>query len=378
MLSDDMPGNLQVYSGNMQKWFAGNHRNLPWRETKDPYKIWISEIILQQTRVSQGYDYYLHFIERFPDVKTLAAANETEVLRYWQGLGYYSRARNLYFAANQIMKDFNGKFPDTFKEVLKLKGIGFYTAAAICSFAYNQPVATVDGNVYRLLSRLFNVSAPIDTTEGQKIFAGLAAEILDKQSPSAHNQAIMEFGSQVCVPISPHCNNCVLQVYCQAFANNTIAGLPVKAKKTKISERFFNYLIINEKDNIFIKKRTEKDIWCGLYDFPLIEDEKLLLEDEFTENEQIKNLLRDVEKIFINNFSTTYKHVLTHRIIFAQFIEIEIVHSSAILENRFLKIKRSDISDFPLPRLIDKYLFDYNSCQISLCPQTFHSYPSLF
>jgi A/G-specific adenine glycosylase len=319
-----MPENLQVYSRNMQKWFAENHRQLPWRETKDPYKIWISEIILQQTRVNQGYDYYLRFIERFPDVKTLAATDETEVLRYWQGLGYYSRARNLYFAANQIMKDFSGKFPDTFRDVLKLKGIGLYTAAAICSFAYNEPVATVDGNVYRLLSRLFNVSVPIDTTEGQKIFAALAADILDRQSPSAHNQAMMEYGSQVCVPVSPRCDNCVLQGYCQAFANHTMADLPVKIKKTKVSERFFNYLIINEKDCVFIKKRTEKDIWRGLYDFPLIEDEKLLSEDEFMENEQIGNLLRGIEKVCINSFSTTYRHILTHRKIFAQFIEIEI------------------------------------------------------
>jgi len=353
-----MSENLQIYSQNMQKWFAENHRELPWRETKDPYKIWISEIILQQTRVNQGYDYYLRFIERFPDVKTLAAADETEVLRFWQGLGYYSRALNLHFSANQIITDFGGKFPTTCKDVLKLKGVGVYTAAAICSFAYNQPLAVVDGNVYRLLSRLFNEPAPIDTTEGQKMFANLAAEILDKRSPSAHNQSIMEFGALQCVPISPDCNNCVLQVYCQAFANKTVSDLPMKAKKTKVSERFMNYLVINEKENIFIKKRTEKDIWRGLYDFPLIEGEKLFSKDEFIENKQVELLLKDAGKIFINNFSTTYKHILTHRKIFAQFIEIEISESSKILENQFVKIKCSEISNFPLPRLIDKYLAD--------------------
>jgi A/G-specific adenine glycosylase len=345
----------------MQKWFAENHRELPWRETKDPYKIWISEIILQQTRVNQGYDYYLRFIERFPDIKTLAAADETEVLRYWQGLGYYSRARNLHFAASQIVANFSGIFPHTLKDVLKLKGVGVYTAAAICSFAYNEPVAVVDGNVYRLLSRLFNEPTPIDTTEGQKIFADLAAEILDKKSPSAHNQSIMEFGALQCVPVSPDCNHCTLQSYCQAFANKTVAALPVKAKKTKVTERFFNYLVINEKENIFIKKRTEKDIWSGLYDFPLIEGEKLFSKDELIENEQVGNLFQDVGEIFINNFSTTYKHILTHRKIFAQFIEIEVSQLSKIIENQFIKIKRSEVSNFPLPRLIDKYLTDFHS-----------------
>ncbi|MDR2385784.1 MAG: A/G-specific adenine glycosylase [Tannerella sp.] len=347
---------MQIYSRNMQKWFVENHRELPWRETKDPYKIWISEIILQQTRVNQGYDYYLRFIERFPDIKTLATADETEVLRFWQGLGYYSRARNLHFAARQIVEYFGGIFPDTFSDVLKLKGVGVYTAAAVCSFAYNQPVAAVDGNVYRVLARLFDESAPIDTAEGQKIFANLAAEILDKHSPSAHNQSIMEFGALLCVPVSPDCNNCVLQDHCQAFAKKTVDSLPVKAKKTKVVERFFNYIIINEKENIFIKKRIEKDIWRGLYDFPLIESGKLFSKNEFLENEQVKNLLRDVEKIFVNNFSATYKHILTHRKIFAQFIEIEIAPSSKALEKQYIKIKHSDIANFPLPRLIDKYL----------------------
>jgi A/G-specific adenine glycosylase len=354
-----MSENLQIYSQNMQKWFVENHRELPWRETKDPYKIWISEIILQQTRVSQGYDYYVRFIERFPDIKTLAAADETEVLRFWQGLGYYSRARNLHFAASQIVENFGGIFPENFKNVLKLKGIGVYTAAAICSFAYNQPVAVVDGNVYRLLSRLFNEPAPIDTAGGQKIFTDLAAEILDKQSPSAHNQAIMEFGALQCVPISPDCDHCVLQVYCQAFACKTVSVLPVKANRTKTAERFFNYLIINEKENIFIKKRTEKDIWRGLYDFPLIEGEKIISGDEFLENEQVRNLLQGVENVCISKFSITYKHVLTHRKIFARFFEIEIPQSSKILESQFVKVKRSEISNFPLPRLIDKYLSDY-------------------
>jgi A/G-specific adenine glycosylase len=343
----------------MQKWFVENHRELPWRETKDPYKIWISEIILQQTRVNQGYDYYLRFIERFPDIKTLAAADETEVLRFWQGLGYYSRARNLHFAASQIVENFGGIFPKNFKDVLKLKGVGVYTAAAICSFSYNQPVAVVDGNVYRLLSRLFNEPAPIDTTEGQKIFADLAAEILDIQSPSAHNQAIMEFGALQCVPLSPDCNHCVLQIYCQAFAHKTVTVLPVKANKTRTTERFFNYLIINEKGSIFIKKRTEKDIWRGLYDFPLIEGEKIISRDEFFENEQVKNLLQDMENICVSKCSTTYKHVLTHRKIFARFFEIEIPQSSKIIENLFIKVKRSEISNFPLPRLIDKYLSGY-------------------
>jgi A/G-specific adenine glycosylase len=354
-----MPENLHIYSQIMQKWFVENQRKLPWRETKNSYLIWISETILQQTRVSQGYDYYLRFVARFPDVKTLAAADETDVLRLWQGLGYYSRARNLHFAARQIVSDFDGKFPTACNDVLKLKGVGIYTAAAICSIAYNQAVAVVDGNVYRVLSRLFDESAPIDTTKGQKLFANLAADILDKNAPSAHNQAIMEFGALQCTPISPNCENCVLQAYCQAFAAKTVANLPVKAKKIKVSERFFNYLIIKEKNNIFIKKRTENDIWRGLYDFPLIEAEKLFSKEEFIENEQVKTLFKDIDKIIINNFSTTYKHILTHRKIFAQFIEIEISQSSETLENQFVKINLSEVSNYPLPRLIERYLEDF-------------------
>jgi A/G-specific adenine glycosylase len=350
-----MAENLQLYSQIMQQWFAGNYRKLPWRETNDPYLIWISETILQQTRISQGLDYYLRFTARFPDVQSLAAADVTEVLRLWQGLGYYSRARNLHFAARQIITDFDGKFPTQYINVRELKGVGKYTAAAICSIAYNQPFAVVDGNVYRVLSRLFNEPAPIDTTKGVKIFADLADRILDKKAPASHNQSIMEFGALQCKPVSPDCKNCVLRAYCRGFEANTITSLPVKEKKTKVSERFFNYLVIKEKEFIFINKRTENDIWRGLYDFPSIEAERLFSKDEIIQNREFNTLFEDIDSITINYPATTYKHILTHRTIFAQFIEIEITKPSKILENKYIKINISNLTDFPMPRLIEKY-----------------------
>ncbi|MDR1738710.1 MAG: A/G-specific adenine glycosylase [Candidatus Symbiothrix sp.] len=351
-----MPPSSHIISATLQRWFAENKRDLPWRETQNPYLIWISEIILQQTRVAQGYDYYLRFVARFPDVKTLAEADEGDVLRLWQGLGYYSRARNLHVAAKQIVGDFDGRFPENFPDVLRLKGVGRYTAAAICSFAFGTPVAVVDGNVYRVLARLFGEETPIDSGEGQKRFEALAAAILDRRHPSAHNQAIMEFGALQCTPLAPDCAACVLHAHCRAAADGTVALLPVKAKKTKISERFFTYLVITCGEQIFIRRRTERDIWRGLYDFPLIETPALLTKEEIVENEAVKEILSGVKNAVFRNFSKVYKHVLTHRRLFAQFVAVEISDISQHLEQQFIKTEKSALADYPLPRLIERYL----------------------
>ena len=231
---------MNEFTKTIVEWYEENKRELPWRESADPYLIWISEIILQQTRVAQGYDYFLRFIKRFPDVQTLAAADEDEVMKYWQGLGYYSRARNLHAAA----KSMNGVFPKTYPEVLALKGVGEYTAAAICSFAYGMPYAVVDGNVYRVLSRYFGIDTPIDSTEGKKLFAALADEMLDKKHPAVYNQGIMDFGAIQCTPQSPNCLFCPLAGGCSALSKGLMTKLPVKQHKTKTTNRYFNYIYV--------------------------------------------------------------------------------------------------------------------------------------
>ena len=257
-------------------WYEHNKRELPWRQTQDPYKIWISEVILQQTRVAQGYDYYCRFIERFPDFHALAQADEDEVMKYWQGLGYYSRARNLHEAARSI--DSQEYFPKTYAEVRALKGVGEYTAAAICSIAYDMPYAVVDGNVYRVLSRYFGIDTPIDSTEGKKLFAALADEMLDKKHPAVYNQGIMDFGAIQCTPQSPDCLFCPLVGSCSALSKGLVAKLPVKQHKTKTTNRYFNYIYVRAGAYTFINKRTGNDIWKNLFELPLIETPTALSE----------------------------------------------------------------------------------------------------
>ena len=270
------------------EWYHEHKRDLPWRNTNDPYLIWISEIILQQTRVAQGYAYYQRFIERFPNLESLAAAEENEVLKYWQGLGYYSRARNLHQAAISV----NGVFPVKYEDILKLKGVGTYTAAAICSFAYNQPHAVVDGNVYRVLSRFFGINEPIDSRKGKKIFASLAHDLLDKIQPALYNQAIMDFGALQCTPLSPDCTVCPFKNRCFAFNHNMVSSLPIKQNKTKTSERFFYYLLIRDNGNIYLNKRTENDIWKNLYELPLIESNTALAVDDFIRKQEFASIFK--------------------------------------------------------------------------------------
>ncbi|HOG06068.1 MAG TPA: A/G-specific adenine glycosylase [Paludibacter sp.] len=340
-------------SSTLIQWYQTHKRDLPWRDIVDPYKIWISEIILQQTRVNQGLDYYHRFIERFPDVTSLATASEDEVLKYWQGLGYYSRARNLHKAARQIVSEHDGLFPNTYEEVIQLAGIGEYTAAAICSFAYNLPFAVVDGNVFRVLSRLFGVDTPIDSTAGKKIFKQLAQEILDKTQPGLHNQAIMEFGALQCVPVSPACNECPLADKCIAYSENQVSALPVKRQKIQTKERFFNYLFIKSGNQTWLQKRTQNDIWKNLFEFPLIEDEKLLDKNELTQHDYFKTLFSDIQSdVHIQSVSPPIKHILTHQKIFAQCVLIEINAKSKKWE-QFVQIQIDELGDYAVSRLME-------------------------
>ena len=259
------------FSNKLIAWYKQNKRDLPWRKTTDPYQIWLSEIILQQTRVDQGLNYYHKFIKKYPNIHSLAQASEKDVLNLWQGLGYYSRARNLHFTAKYISNELNGQFPSKHKEILKLKGVGEYTAAAISSFSYKEVYPVIDGNVYRVLSRIFGVENPIDSTEGKKVFKKLAAELINTKNPDTYNQAIMEFGALQCTPKKPKCEDCPFLLECFAYKNELIAELPKKENKIKQRNRYFNYLVIINDDAFYLNERKEKDIWQGLFDFPVFE-----------------------------------------------------------------------------------------------------------
>jgi A/G-specific adenine glycosylase len=344
---------LNSISATLIQWYEKHKRELPWRDTKDAYKIWISEIILQQTRVNQGLDYYYRFIERFPEVQSLAAATEDEVLKYWQGLGYYSRARNLHKAAQQVVSRFGGKFPDQYADVLSLSGVGDYTAAAICSFAYNLPFAVVDGNVFRVLSRLFGIDTPIDSGQGKKDFKLLAEELLDKKHPGQNNQAIMEFGALQCTPVSPACESCPLSTHCIALASGNVSTLPVKTQKVKTRARYFNYLFIKHKNNTYLQKRTGNDVWKNLYEFPLIEADRLLEEYEIFQHSYFTNITAGINtEISIRLLSAPLKHVLTHQQIYAQCFIVEINEESKFLE-QFEKTEIEHIGDYAVSRLME-------------------------
>ncbi|MFM2213340.1 MAG: Adenine glycosylase [Bacteroidota bacterium] len=269
------------FSNLLIQWYLQNKRDLPWRDDTNPYTIWLSEIMLQQTRVAQGLPYFLRFTEAFPTVFDLAKASEQEVLKLWQGLGYYSRARNLHKTAQQIAFDFNGVFPKTYKDLLALKGVGDYTAAAIASFAYNEDVPVVDGNVYRVLSRYFGVTTDIASSGAKKEFTQLAAAVLPKGKANRFNQAIMEFGALQCVPKNPNCSQCIFNDSCVALQKKQVAVLPIKSKKTKVTARFFNYLIFTDDvAHTMLQQRTTKGIWHNLYEFPLLETATALSEQE--------------------------------------------------------------------------------------------------
>ena len=342
-----------MFASTLLKWFHENGRDLPWRQTRDPYAIWLSEIILQQTQVKQGWEYWERFMRRWPTVEALAAATEDEVLREWQGLGYYSRARNLYFAARQIVA--RGGFPTTIEGIKQLKGVGDYSAAAIGSIAFNLPAAVVDGNVYRVFSRYFGIDTPINTTEGKKLFTTLAQEqiisLTSNPSPltSEYNQAIMDFGAIQCTPQSPQCERCPLIESCEAFRTNRIQELPVKLKTLKIRKRHLIYIYIRCQGQTAIHRRGAGDIWQGLY-------EPLLLELSNKEQE-VRDLLKALGifsplTTLLLPLKKSVKHVLTHRVLYADFYLWEADEKPA-LPSDYIWIPESDIDNYAVPRLIE-------------------------
>lgn len=345
---------MNEFTRTIVEWYNEYKRDLPWRESSDPYLIWISEIILQQTRVAQGYDYYLRFIRRFPNVQALADADEDEVMKYWQGLGYYSRARNLHAAARSM----NGVFPKTYQEVLSLKGVGEYTAAAICSFAYGMPYAVVDGNVYRVLSRYFGIDTPIDSTEGKKLFATLANEMLDKKHPALYNQGIMDFGAIQCTPQSPNCLFCPLAESCSALAMGRVALLPVKQHKTKTTNRYFNYIYVRSGVYTYINKRTADDIWKNLFELPLIETSVSVTEEEFLALPEFQSLIAEEEKPLVRTVCRDVKHILSHRVIYANFYEVTLPEDSVSFTN-YQKIKMDELGRYAVPKLVHAFIEKY-------------------
>jgi A/G-specific adenine glycosylase len=342
------------FSAIIMSWYVKNKRDLPWRKTQDPYKIWLSEVILQQTRVQQGLPYYFSFVKKYPDVKRLAEAPESDILKLWQGLGYYSRARNLHSAAKMVVSDFKGQFPGSYAELKKLKGVGDYTAAAISSICYNEVQAVVDGNVYRVLSRIFGIDTPIDSNEGKKIFNALANELISKKHPAEFNQSIMEFGAMQCVPKSPDCEICPFFLHCVARKKNLVSVLPVKSKKTKVTDRYFYYLVIRHNGNVYLKQRNEKDIWNGLFDFPLIETNQPVSEKKLQQTKEWKALFENLT-FDIRNYSEEIKHILSHQKLHVRFVEIEL-HGKIKAPKGTLYIKQKELKKYAVPVVVANYI----------------------
>jgi len=350
--------NLRFTGIRLIGWYKIHRRFLPWRNINDPYRIWISEIILQQTRVIQGLDYYNRFIERFPNVHSLAIADEQEVLKYWQGLGYYTRARNLHATARIIDTKFGGKFPDNYEAILSLKGIGEYTAAAIASFAYNAPYPVVDGNVFRFLSRFFAMDEPIDTSKGKKMFTELAGQMMDPSYAGLFNQAIMEFGALQCIPSSPDCSVCPFEAQCSANASGKVNDYPVKRNKTKTKTIYLYYFHIHFDTYIYIRKRKEKGIWQNLYEFPLIESEIPLEWEELIHTDDFKSFFPSGKPVQFQLVLKNQKHVLTHRILYASFYEV-VMEKTPESFDKFIAIPAIAIDDYPIHRLMQIYLENY-------------------
>jgi len=330
-----------------------NRRQMPWKGEKDPYKIWLSEIILQQTRVEQGMAYYHRFIEKFPDVHKLAKAKDQVIFKLWEGLGYYTRCRNLIAAARYISKELNGKFPSTYEEINALKGVGPYTASAISSFAFNLPHAVVDGNVFRVLARVFGVAKPIDSTEGKKYFTQLANDLLDKKQAGIYNQAIMDFGAVVCKPAAPLCNGCVFNKTCYAFLKKKVYELPVKEKKISIKKRWFYYLVMEQENETAIRQRMAKDIWNQLYEFPIMEKEReTTIEAIILEAERSGWLSK--KKYEVVTISQLFKQQLSHQLIAGRFIKIKL-QEKGMTEMNILWVKARQLKKYAFPKIITQY-----------------------
>ena len=349
-----MEPSKKYFTTHLTAWHAtDNQRSLPWKNEQDPYKIWLSEIILQQTRAQQGLPYYLNFIEAFPTVKDMAAANDEQAFRLWQGLGYYNRCKNMLATARIIANDFNGRFPESYEGLLQLKGIGPYTAAAIASFAFHLPHAVVDGNVYRVLSRYFGIDTPFDTTAGKRLFSELARQLLDTKNSAAYNQAIMDLGATVCTPRNPLCDSCPLQKKCAAFHQGMIDLLPVRSKKQSVRKRYFNYLLLKHKGSIWIHKRTGKDIWQNLHEPLLIESNSPFNADSLKEDPIFKKLNINSEKIILEGKSTQR---LTHQLIESRFFGINLKKRININNLNGMWLSTNDLKKTAFPTTLVSFL----------------------
>jgi A/G-specific adenine glycosylase len=349
---------MNFFNSKIHSWYSLYKRDLPWRNTNNPYLIWLSEIILQQTRIDQGLAYYTRFADEFPTISDLATASEDQILKLWQGLGYYSRARNLHFTAKYIQQNYNGVFPEDYNSILSLKGIGEYTAAAIASISFNLEYPAVDGNVYRVLSRYFGISEPIDTGKGGKTFADLAKKLINGTNPGMHNQALMEFGALQCTPKNPDCMQCPLNEKCFAFLNHKISELPFKKNKTKQRDRYFNYIVISCKDLTWIRKRVKNDIWKELYEFPLIETLNEIKIEDLIIQADFQRIIPIANQAIIENASDWKIHILSHQRIHYRFIRIQLtdeIHGADDL----IRVNKEDIFNFAVPKLLETYLNGY-------------------
>lgn len=343
------------FADELVQWYHQNKRDLPWRHTTDPYVIWLSEIILQQTRVEQGLPYFNRFLAQYPTVNHFADASEDDILKLWQGLGYYSRGRNMLKTAQLIQQHYHGKFPSAYDELIKLKGIGDYTAAAISSFAANEARAVLDGNVFRVLARYFGIDEPINSTKGKKTFQELAGEVLNRENPAIHNQAMMEFGAMLCKPKNPACGTCPVRMGCAAFKTNATTYLPVKLKTVKVKERFFNYFLIIEDHKILMNKRTGNDIWTGLYDLPLVETSELLPAQEVTALPQTQHYFGP--NVHIKEVFGLQKHILTHQKLTVRFIHIN--NRPVNTEPDWFFIEVENMKKLALPKIVFLFLTNF-------------------
>lgn len=344
-------------SYEIQKWYHQHKRSLPWRNTNDAYTIWLSEIILQQTRVDQGMPYFHRFLEKYPNVTAFAQASEDEILKLWQGLGYYSRGRNMLVTARQVSEKHHGIFPTSYQELIKLKGIGEYTAAAISSFSADEAKAVVDGNVYRVLARWFGVDEPINSPKGKKVFQALADEVLDRKNPGNHNQAMMEFGAMLCKPKNPDCAVCPVREGCNAYQTKRINLLPIKLKNIKIRERYFDYFLITDQNKILLNKRSIDDIWANMYDLPLIENQNYQPIEELSANTQFKDFFGD-DAVLIS-CSAVQKHVLTHQRIYARFIHLQVDLQKIHRQASWFFASADDLEKLAMPKIIYHFLDDF-------------------